>query len=390
VTQQQQALRHTNIGSDGLRVSRAAVFRGVAEGLHIEDVYVTDPGPREVLVEVAACGACHSDVHKLQGHGTVDAPNVFGHEIAGTVAAVGTEITHVRPGDRVACTFLVPCGECRACTSGAEDNCGPFRTMMQAKGVRYDGTHRYFDLDNAPLRASGVGGLVGLVALPGGAVFPLPASWPTSIPLTDVAVLGCAALTAYGAVHRAAKLRPGAHVVVLAAGGVGLCTVALAKHAGAQTITVSDLRDDALRAATAFGATGTVRADHGDFLNRVNELAGAHPVDVVFDTIGTPRTLAQALDIVGIGGTVVISGLAGTTAPGEIANLNRFVRNKISIVGSYAALPSQDMPALLDAVAAGALDPGQLISARYAFDDAAAAYAAVASGEVTGRALIEY
>ncbi|WP_165975467.1 zinc-binding dehydrogenase [Actinomadura rubrisoli] len=372
------------------RTSRAAVFYGVGLGLRIEDVQVTGPGPREVLIEVAACGACHSDVHKLQGHGTVAAPNIFGHELAGTVRAVGTGVDHVRPGDRVACTFLVPCGECAACRSGAEDNCGPFRTMMQAKGLRYDGTHRYHQLDGTPLRASGVGGLVGLVSLPAGAVFPLPDGWPEAIPLTDVAVLGCAGLTAYGAVNRAAKVRPGANVVVLAAGGVGLCTVALARHAGAGTITVSDIRDESLAAARGFGATGTVHAGDRDFDARVGELAGGAPIDVVFDTIGTPGTVAQALRIVGIGGTVVVSGLAGTGGPGRIEDLNGFVRNKITLVGSYAAVPGEDMPKLLEAVRDGALDPARLISARFPFDRAEDAYGAVAAGTVTGRALIEY
>ncbi|WP_169806919.1 zinc-binding dehydrogenase [Actinomadura macra] len=372
------------------RTSRAAVFHGVGSGLRIEEVRVTGPGPREVLIEVAACGACHSDVHKLQGHGTVAAPNIFGHEVAGVVHTVGAGVDHVRPGDRVACTFLVPCGACAACRSGAEDNCGPFRTMMQAKGLRYDGTPRYYELDGTPLRASGVGGLVGMVALPAGAVFPLPGGWPETIPLTDVAVLGCAGLTAYGAVNRAAKVRPGANVVVLAAGGVGLCTVALARHAGANTVTVSDVRDESLAAATGFGATGTVHADEKDFAAKVGERAGGAPIDVVFDTIGTPGTISQALDIVGIGGTVVVSGLAGTGGPGRIENLNGFVRNKITLVGSYAAVPGEDMPKLLEAVRDGALDPVLLVSARFPFDRAEAAYDAVASGTVTGRALIEY
>jgi succinate semialdehyde reductase (NADPH) len=375
---------------DSMRVSKAAVFRGVDGGLSFEDVYVTEPTSREVLIDVAACGACHSDVHKLEGHGTVPAPNIFGHELAGTVVAVGSDVTHVCPGDRVACTFLVPCGRCGACLAGAEDNCGPFRSMMQARGLRYDGTHRYYDHDGHPLRASGVGGLVGLVALPEGAVFPLPSGWPDDIPLTDVAVLGCAALTAYGAVNRAARLHTGANVVVLAAGGVGLCTIALAKHAGAQSITATDMRDDALVAAERFGATATVRADDPEFAARVAAAAGDAPIDIVFDTIGTPRTISQALDIVGIGGKVVVSGLAGTSGPGQIENLNRFVRNKITLVGSYAALPGEDMPALLEAVRDGALVPSELISARFPFEDAAAAYSAVASGQVIGRALIEY
>ncbi|GAA2422997.1 zinc-binding dehydrogenase [Actinomadura vinacea] len=371
----------------GRRSSVAAVFEGVETGLRLRPVEVAAPQEGEVLLEVAACGACHSDVHKLQGHGTVAPPCVFGHELSGTVTEIGPNVAHVRPGNPVVCSFLVPCGRCAACASGAEDECAPFRSAMQRDGVRFDGSCRYRLPDGTGLRASGMGGLVRHVLLPATAVFPLPSDWPG--PLADAAVLGCAGLTAYGAVHRAARLTGGDRVVVIGAGGVGLCIVALARHAGAVDTVATDLRPDARRTAVGFGAAAALDGAEARLADLARATLGKEP-DVVFDTIGTPSTLKQALQLVGVGGRVVVTGLGGTSGPGTIPDLTVFVRRKVTLTGSYAGLPREDMPRLLDAVRAGAFQPAQLISARYPFTEAARAYADVAHGRVVGRALIEY
>lgn len=373
---------------EGATRALALVFRGAERGTALEPVLVGPPHTGEVRLRLVACGACHSDVHKLQGHGLVDPPCVFGHEVSGFVTALGDGVDHLAVGDPVVCSFLVPCGSCAACASGHEDDCGPFRTHLQRSGVRFDGSPRMFLPDGEPLRTSGVGGLATEITMPATAVFPLPDGWPAAIPLTDAAVLGCAALTAYGAVHRAAGLRPDEDVVVLGAGGVGLCTVALAVHAGARTVVGTDVKPEALAAAREFGAHVALTATDPDLGAGVREAMDGREPSVVFDTIGTPRTLTQALDLVGVGGRVVVTGLGGTSGPAAIDDLTVFVRRKITLKGSYAAVPSQDLPALLRAVRDGALDPGRLISARYPFEDSTSAYDDVAAGRVTGRALI--
>ncbi|MFC5830355.1 alcohol dehydrogenase catalytic domain-containing protein [Nonomuraea insulae] len=390
----------------GWRPTVAAVFEGVDPGLKIRRVEVAAPQEGEVLLEVAACGACHSDVHKLRGHGTVAPPCVFGHELSGTITETGPSVDRVRPGDRVVCSFLVPCGKCAACAAGADDDCAPFRSAMQRDGLRFDGTHRYRFLDGAALRASGVGGLARHVVLPATAVFPLPNDWPSAWPLADAAVLGCAGLTAYGAVHRAARLTGGERVLVIGAGGVGLCVIALARHAGVVGTVATDLRQGARRAALDFGATAALdgadppSAAHSveqvasedterGLADRVRSVLGGDP-DVVFDTIGTSDTLLQAQQIVAVGGRVVVTGLGGTSGRGIIPDLTVFVRRKVALIGSYAGLPREDMPRLLDAVRSGAFDPARLVSARYPFAQAARAYAEVAAGRIVGRALIEY
>ncbi|GAB3570887.1 zinc-binding dehydrogenase [Amycolatopsis endophytica] len=375
-------------GTDWLP-TQAMVFTGVGEDLELADVEVSAPQPGEVLLSVAACGACHSDVHKLQGHGLVPPPCVFGHELSGTVERVGSAVRHLRPGDRVVCSFLVPCGECVACRDGATDECGPFRATMQRTGVRFDGTHRYRRRTGDPLGASGVGGLARRVALPATAVFPLPHDWPSRISLTDAAVLGCAGLTAYGAVHRAAGLAEGERAVVIGAGGVGLCVTALAVHAGAAAVVATDLKPEAREAAIGFGAAAALDGGASDLAGRALAALGGPP-QVVFDTIGTPGTLDQAQQLVGVGGRIVVTGLGGTSGPGRIPDLTVFVRRKIALIGSYAGVPREDMPHLLAAVGRGALDPAALVSARFPFQRASDAYAAVAGHEIVGRALIEY
>jgi NADPH:quinone reductase-like Zn-dependent oxidoreductase len=216
-------------------------------------------------------------------------------------------------------------------------------------------------------------------------VFRLPDAWPDGISLTDAAVLGCAGLTAYGAVHEAARIRPGERVVVLGGGGVGLCTVALARHAGA-TVVATDTKAAARDALTRFGAVAALPADTSDLVEQVRGALGGEPA-VVVDTVGVGATVDQALALAAVGGRVVVSGLGGTSGA-RIDDLTVFVRRKLSLIGSYAAVPARDMPRLLDAVVDGALDPADLISTRYPFADVVAAYADVAAGRITGRALV--
>lgn len=365
----------------------AAVFHGKDLGLVNEPVRVPAPGPREVQLSVVACGACHSDVHKLQGHGLVSPPNVFGHEISGRITAVGDAVTKLAVGDAAVCTFLVPCGQCDACRRGAEDECGPFRSQVQREGLNFDGSPRMFTAEGTALRTSGVGGLAGHINMPEAAVFSLPDDWPENISLEDAAVLGCAGLTAFGAVHEAAQTQPGDRVLILGGGGVGLCAAALAADAGTQSVVATDMKADARDALLRFGADAALPADASDLADRVREELGGEP-NVILDTIGVPSTLRQALDLVAVGGRIVVSGLGGTNGPAQIDDLTVFVRRKISLIGSYAAVPGRDMPRLLEAVQRGALDPGELISARFPFAEAANAYDAVANGRVTGRALI--
>lgn len=372
--------------SDATR-TRAVVFDEPGAPLTVREVWVSEPQHDEVLIRTAACGACHSDVHKMQGHTNVAPPCIFGHEISGIVERVGSSVRHLNPGDPVLCGFIVPCGNCPACDAGIDEECHRFRQAMQREGVRFDGSPRYLNPDRTVLRASGVGGLSELVVLPATAATRIPGDIVERFGLSDLAVLGCAGLTALGAVNIAARVRTGETVAVVATGGVGLCAVAAARAAGARTVIATDIRDDALALAPSFGADVTINSSAGDDDAAVRDLAGHEP-DVIIDTLGTEATLSLALAAIPVGGRIVVSGLAGS---GTVRiDPIRLVRQKVSVRGSYGAHTREHLPALLDVVRAGHLDPSRLVTRRFSFDDADAAYAAVATGQVAGRALIEF
>lgn len=367
--------------------TRAIVFDGPGESLTVRDVEVSEPQADEVLIRTAACGACHSDVHKMQGHANVAPPCIFGHEISGVVERVGSSVAGLSSGDPVLCGFIVPCGRCAPCIAGKDEECEGFRHAMQRDGVRFDGSARYRNPDGTVLRASGVGGLSELVVLPATAVSTIPGDVADRFALSDLAVLGCAGLTAFGAINVAGRVRPDETVAVLAAGGVGLCAIAIAKAAGARPVIAVDIRDDALDLATGFGADATINSATRSEAETIGELA-SHEPDVIIDTLGTGATLSLAVAASRIGGRIVVSGLAGT----ETARIDpiRLVRHKLSVHGSYGGHTRAHLPEVLDVVRRGLLDPSKLVTRRYTMDTADAAYTAVANGQVAGRALIEF
>jgi len=361
---------------------RAAILQRDPVRIEMDEVVIPRPGAGEVRLRVAGCGACHSDLHKIEGHFGVEPPFVFGHEVSGIVDAVGEGVEGFAPGDAVVCSFLVPCGVCRECAAGRDDNCLAFRAHMQGDGLGYAGQPRAFWPDGETLRVTGVGGFAEYAVVPVAGVFHLP----DGVSVMDAAVLGCAGITGFGAVHRGAQLQPGEHAVVIAAGGVGLCVIAAAAYAGAATLIAADVRDEPLELARTFGATAVVNSRQDDLVAAVLAATDGAGADVVFDTVGTPGTVRQAIAATRIGGRVVVTGLASEELPIPMTDV---VRRRIRIVGSYAAVTRQDMPRLLEVVAAGRLDPTALISMRRPLDAIDECFTALQRGEVTGRALVE-
>jgi succinate semialdehyde reductase (NADPH) len=361
---------------------RAAVLPGVGRPLQVEQIPVPRPRRGEILVKVAACGVCHTDLHVMKGEVAFPAPAVMGHEIAGTVAELGEGVAGPAVGARVVGTFVMPCGECDACRRARDDLCGPFFAMNRLRGTLYDGETRLFREDGTPLAMYSMGGLAEYAVVPATAVFPLPDSQP----LEESAIVGCAALTAYGAVRHAASVRVGERVVVVAIGGVGSLVVQLARAAGATQVVAVDIGEAKLEAARRLGATDPVDASAGDPVEAVLELTGGGG-DAVFEVIGTEQTFVQALAMVRDGGRMVAVGIApvDVRAPVEIT---RLVRRSIRIVGSYGARVRSDMPTLLGLVEAGVLTPAESVTRRFRLAEAAAAYEALDRREIVGRAIV--
>jgi len=362
---------------------KAAILDSAPGGMRIEQIPVPEPRAGEILVKVHGCGVCHTDLHVMKAEVAFPTPAVMGHEISGVVAALGPGVTGPAVGTRVASAFIMPCGFCTPCGAGRDDLCDSFFAMNRLKGTLYDGTTRLHRQDGSPIAMYSMAGLAEYSVVPATDVFPLA----DGLPLEESAVLGCAIFTAYGAVRHAGDLRGGERIAVVAAGGVGINIIQIAKAFGASQIIAVDVKDDKLEAATRLGATDVVNSTKTDAVARVRELTAGRGVDVAFEVLGIPQTFIQAFEMIRDGGRMVAVGIAPgrTTAPVEIT---RLVRRELRITGSYGARTRADMPEIIRLAAQGVFRPETMVTQRFTLDDADAAYQALARGEIVGRAIV--
>jgi succinate semialdehyde reductase (NADPH) len=363
---------------------RAAVLDAPGAALHLEDIPVPAPRAGEVLVRVAACGVCHTDLHVIKQEVAFPMPCVLGHEISGTVAALGAGVTGPAVGTPVVAAFIMPCGTCRFCAQGRDDLCETFFSLNRLKGTLYDGETRLSRPDGSPLWMYSMAGLAEYAVVPATDVFPLPAG----VPLPEAAILGCAVFTAYGAMRHSADVRAGESVAVIAVGGVGMNLIQVARAFGAGQIIAVDIQDEKLEMARTLGATHTVNGAREDAVAAVRALTGGLGVDVSFEALGRPETFIQASEVLRDGGRMVAIGIAPgtTTAPLEIT---RLVRRSQRVIGSYGARTRTDMPQVLALAAKGALKPQDVVTRRFPLDEVDEAYRQLAAGQIQGRAIIQ-
>jgi succinate semialdehyde reductase (NADPH) len=363
---------------------RAAVVRERSGPFVVEELRDPVPGPGEILIRVAACGVCHTDLHIHDGSVAFPLPCVLGHEVSGTIVEVGAGVEALRVNDRVAGAFIMPCGSCAMCQAGREELCEPFFAQNRLRGTLYDGRTRLFDQAGDPVAMYSMGGLSELAVMPQLAA----ARIPDALPLTDSAIFGCALLTAFGAARHVANLQRGETVAVLGAGGVGSNIVQVARAFGAAQVIAIDVSAPQLAAVNALGATHTVNAAEGDAVAAVRELTDGRGVDVVFEAIGRPATFRQATEMAADGGRCVMVGIAptGVTAGVEIT---RLVRRKLQVLGSFGGRPRSDLSELMDMAVAGTLALDGVISRRFALEEAGLAYELLERGEIVGRSIVE-
>jgi succinate semialdehyde reductase (NADPH) len=362
---------------------RAVVLDDPGTALRVEMIPKPKPKAGEVLLRVRACGVCATDLHVIKGKVGFPTPCVLGHEVSGVVEAVGDGVVTCAPGDRVVAAFLMPCGFCRSCARGRDDLCETFFGLNRVRGTLYDGTTRLYRTDGTPLAMYSMGGLAEYAVVPATAVFPVP----VGLDLEAAAVLGCAVLTAYGAVAHGAPVRPGDRVAVVAVGGVGQNIVQMARAFGAVQIIAVGRGQAKLDVARQMGATDTVDSRATDPVERVRELTGGDGVDVAFEALGRPETFQQSLAMVREGGSMVAVGIADGAATAAVG-ITHVVRRSIRLVGSYGGRTRTDMPALIRLIEAGAITVDAQISTRVPLEDAGKVYDALDRGEVVGRALV--
>ena len=365
---------------------RAAILRDYDKGLQVETIRTPRPKAGEVLIKVTACGLCHSDLHVIGGAIAFPLPAVLGHEVAGIIVELGpgTEHTGLEVGQQVAGGFLMPCGQCRHCAAGHDELCEPFFELNRLKGVLYDGTTRLYSLDGEPIQMYSMGGLAEYSVVPATALAPVP----EGVDPVSSAILGCTAMTGYGAVRRGADIKYGETVAVVAVGGVGSNIVQIARAFGASQVIAIDVADDKLEAVKAFGATATINSMTQNAREEVLKLTNGRGVDVSFEALGIPSTWNTALDVLADGGRMVPIGLGAGRQTAEV-EINRTVRRSQSILGSYGARTRQDLPAVVDLAARGIINYDDLVTRRFSLDEAAAGYEALRNRAVQGRAVVD-
>ncbi|MFN3805042.1 MAG: zinc-binding dehydrogenase [Pyrobaculum sp.] len=351
---------------------RAAVLHGYNTPLKIEEVDIQKPKGGEVLLRIKTAGVCHSDLYVLEGATPVPPPLVPGHEAVAVVEEVGPNVEGVAPGDVVVSSFVWPCGKCRNCARGLENLCEKF-AEVRPKGVLLDGTTR-LSLNGAPVRVFLGGVWAEYAVVPATAVAKLPKSLANR---PEMAMLGCAILTAYGAVVNSASTSPGDTVVVIGTGGVGLAAVQVARALGARVVAVGR-NPEKLKLARELGAE-VVNTREGDPVTAVRNLTGGRGGDVVIEAVGSEETVDMAVEMAATGGRVVLVGLmaVGRRAPVHVA---RVVRGGISLVGSYGARPRVDLPKVISMVERGLLRPELLARDIYKLEEVNQAVEALRGG----------
>jgi S-(hydroxymethyl)glutathione dehydrogenase/alcohol dehydrogenase len=364
---------------------RAAIWRGDSPTLEIAEIDVPVPHAGEALIRVAACGVCHTDLHVMKGEVAFPRPAVLGHELSGVVVAIGegNADTHgIELDDRVIGAFIMPCTECEACLRGRDDLCVKFFAQNRLKGTLYDGESRLHLPDGSFLAMYSMAGLAEYAVVPISALSKLG----DGAELESSCILGCAGLTSYGAVFRAGQVEPGQSVAIVGSGGVGSSLIQMSKAAGARIIVAVDITDEKLDRARELGATHTVNSRETDPVALVRAAAG-DGVDVAFEALGLPATFTQASRMLADGGRMVAIGIAAGAATAEV-DITPLVRRGYSITGSFGARTRTDLPAVARLAADGKFDVAALVTRRYPLEAANEAFAALARGEITGRAII--
>jgi S-(hydroxymethyl)glutathione dehydrogenase/alcohol dehydrogenase len=360
---------------------KAAVLEEQPGALAIEDVRVDEPAAHEVLVRVVGAGLCHSDLHFMEGTFRAKLPVVMGHESAGVVEAVGSDVTYCRPGDHVICCLSIFCGQCRQCLSGHPHRC----TNPAATSRPKDAAPRISRADGTPIdQFARLGGFAELMLVHQNAVVTIT----PDMPLDRAALIGCGITTGMGAVFRTARVEPGSRVCVIGAGGIGLAAVQAARIAGAGQVVVVDMSDSKLEVAQQLGGTHLVNAATvDDVVAAVKELTDGG-VDYSFEAIGLKVTAEQAFNMLDIGGTATVIGMVPPRQTLDIRGIDLLSEKKLqgSMMGSNQF--RTDMPRMVNMYLDGRLKLDEMVTARLELGQINEGYEAMKRGEVSRQVIV--
>ena len=349
---------------------RGVIARGKGEPVRVETVLVPEPGPFEALVDVEACGVCHTDLHYREGGINEEFPFLLGHEAAGKVSAVGEGVEDVAPGDFVVLNWRAVCGRCRACRRGRPWYCFDTHNAAQTMTLT-DGT------ELSP--ALGIGALADKTLVHAGQCTKVD----PEAPATAAGLLGCGIMAGAGAALNTGGVTRGDSVAVFGCGGVGMAAVAASALAGASIVIAVDVDPRKLDAARGFGATHVVDARSEDPVEAIRGYTGGFGADVCIDAVGQPRTYEQAFHARDLAGTVVLVGVPTPEMRLDMPLLDLFSHGGTLKSSWYGdCLPSRDFPMLIDLYRQGRFDLDAFVSETIGLDDVEEAFAKMGRGDV--------
>ena len=317
---------------------KAVRMIGVGQPLELQDIPVPVPGERDILVRVRAAGICHSDVHYRAGRSPVHPlPMTLGHEVAGVVEQVGSQVTSVNVGDRVCLHYNITCGDCYYCSTGNEQFCP--QVLMLGHYTS--------------------GGYAEYIAVPARNAIALP----DEIPFEQGATLMCASATAFHALRKS-RLKAGESAAVIGVGGLGMSAIQLAGAFGALDVFAVDINAEKLQLAAHYGAI-PVNARQVDPVAEIRRLMGGRGVDVAIELIGLPQTMQQTVRCLGVMGRAVIAGIGDR--PLEIDTYRELLGNEAKIIGSNDHL-LQELPLLVEMARRKVLDTSRVVTRTVPLD----------------------
>ncbi|HTM85188.1 MAG TPA: S-(hydroxymethyl)mycothiol dehydrogenase [Mycobacterium sp.] len=349
---------------------RGVISRSKGEPVELVDIVIPDPGPGEVVVDITACGVCHTDLTYRDGGINDDYPFLLGHEAAGIIESVGAGVSSVAPGDFVILNWRAVCGQCRACKRGRPHLC--FDTFNAEQPMTLtDGT--------ALTPALGIGAFADKTLVHAGQATKVdPAADPAVVGL-----LGCGVMAGIGAAINTGAVTRDDTVAVIGCGGVGDAAIAGAKLVGAKRIIAVDTDDTKLNWARDFGATHTINATELDVVETIQDLTDGFGADVVIDAVGRPETWKQAFYARDLAGTVVLVGVPTPEMRLDMPLVDFFSRGG-SLKSSWYGdcLPERDFPTLVDLYRQGRLPLEKFVTERIGLADVEAAFNKIHAGEV--------
>jgi S-(hydroxymethyl)mycothiol dehydrogenase len=349
---------------------RGVISRSKKQPVELVDIVIPDPGPGEVVVDVTACGVCHTDLTYREGGINDEYPFLLGHEAAGTVESVGAGVTAVEPGDFVILNWRAVCGQCRACKRGRPWYC--FNTFnAEQKMTLTDGT------ELTP--ALGIGAFADKTLVHEGQCTKVdPAADPAVAGL-----LGCGVMAGLGAAVNTGAVGRDDTVAVIGCGGVGDAAIAGAALVGARRIIAVDTDNTKLKWAREFGATHTINAKELDVVETIQDLTDGNGADVVIDAVGRPETWKQAFYARDLAGTVVLVGVPTPDMRIDMPLIDFFSRGGTLKSAWYGdCLPERDFPTLISLYLQGRLPLDKFVTERIGLDGIEEAFHKMHAGEV--------